>query len=91
MPGAVNVPAEQMVANDGTRLTDAATIDRVLAKASAKTKGRQISFSNNGRLASGAWFVLHEVKGNKWAALYVGSMSEWTSDIQLLAENDPHS
>ena len=27
----------------------------------------------------------------KWAALYAGSMSDWKSDIQLLAENDPHS
>ena len=59
------VPAEQMVANDGTGLADAATIDRVLVKAGAKTKGRQISFSNNGRLASGTWFMLHEVKGKQ--------------------------
>jgi thiosulfate/3-mercaptopyruvate sulfurtransferase len=89
LPGAVNVPYDQLETADGTRLVDTATIDAVLAKAGAKTFGNQIVFCNTGHLASGTWFVLHEVKGNERARLYDGSMSDWTSDITLQVMNRP--
>jgi thiosulfate/3-mercaptopyruvate sulfurtransferase len=83
LPGAVNAPAEQMIAADGTRLADAKTIDELLAKAGVRTSGKQISFCNTGHLASGPWFLLHEIKGNKDVSLYDGSMAEWTRDSKL--------
>ncbi len=91
LPGAVNVPAVQIVASDGTRLADTATIDAVLAKAGVKSTGKQISFCNTGHLASGPWFLLHEVKGNKNVSLYDGSMADWTRDSKLPMENKPRS
>ena len=91
LPGAVNLPVEYLETADGTSLADTATIDAALAKAGVKTKGKQISFCNTGHLASGPWFVLHEIKGNKQVSLYAGSMSDWTSDIKLPVENAPHS
>ena len=61
IPGAVNVPAAQVEASDGTRPADAATIDKVLANAGVTPKGQQITFCNTGHLGAGTWFVLHEV------------------------------
>jgi thiosulfate/3-mercaptopyruvate sulfurtransferase len=89
IPGAVNVPAEQVAAPDGTRPADMATIDKVLAKAGIKAEGNQIAFCNTGHLASGTWFMLHEIKGNKRARLYDDSMSDWTSDPSLPVVRPP--
>lgn len=38
-----------------------------------------VSYCNTGHLASGAWFIQHEILGNKQATLYDGSMTEWTT------------
>ncbi len=91
LPGAVNVPAEQLVTADGTRRADATIVDRLIVKAGAKTAGKQIAFCNTGHLAAGTWFLLHEIKGNNQAKLYAGSMSDWTSDPALPVGNEPHS
>jgi thiosulfate/3-mercaptopyruvate sulfurtransferase len=91
IPGAVNVPAVQVAAADGTRPADIATIDKVLAKAGIKAEGKQIAFCNTGHLASGTWFMLHEIKGNKNVRLYDGSMADWTSDPALPVVAGPHS
>ena len=87
IPGAVNVPAFQVAAADGTRPADMTTIDKVLAKAGIKAQGKQITFCNTGHLASGTWFMLHEIKGNKNARIYDGSMADWTSDPALPVVN----
>ena len=39
-----------------------------------------ISYCNSGHLASGLWFIEHELLGNKKAAVYDGSMHAWTKD-----------
>jgi len=39
-----------------------------------------ITYCNSGHLASGGWFVLHELLGNDNVKLYDGSMHEWTLD-----------
>lgn len=38
-----------------------------------------VAYCNTGHLASGAWFIQHEILGNKQASLYDGSMTEWTT------------
>lgn len=38
-----------------------------------------ITFCNTGHMASGLWFVMHELAGNKKARLYDGSMHAWTT------------
>lgn len=38
-----------------------------------------VTYCNTGHLASGAWFIQHEILGNKNASLYDGSMTEWTT------------
>jgi thiosulfate/3-mercaptopyruvate sulfurtransferase len=37
-----------------------------------------ITYCNSGHLASGPWFLMSEVMGNKRTRLYDGSMHEWT-------------
>jgi thiosulfate/3-mercaptopyruvate sulfurtransferase len=39
-----------------------------------------ITYCNTGHLASGPWFVLSELLGNRQVKLYDGSMHEWTKD-----------
>lgn len=89
LPGAVNVPAEQLSVKDGTRPVDRATIQSLLDKAGVKTSGKQIAFCNTGHLGSGTWFVLREVMGHKQARLYDGSMADWTSDPGLPVVKPP--
>jgi len=43
-----------------------------------KSAGPTITYCNTGHLASGSWFVMHELMGNKNVKLYDGSMHEWT-------------
>ncbi|HEB95518.1 MAG TPA: sulfurtransferase [Sedimenticola thiotaurini] len=38
-----------------------------------------ITFCNTGHMASGLWFVMHELGGNDKARLYDGSMHAWTT------------
>lgn len=40
--------------------------------------GNAIAYCNDGQYASGLWFVMHELAGNKKAKLYDGSMHAWT-------------
>lgn len=42
------------------------------------TTARSITYCNSGHLASGSWFLMSEVLGNKNVKLYDGSMHEWT-------------
>ncbi len=37
-----------------------------------------ITYCNSGHLASGGWFIWHELFGNEQTKLYDGSMHEWT-------------
>jgi thiosulfate/3-mercaptopyruvate sulfurtransferase len=37
-----------------------------------------ITYCNSGHMASGGWFVFHEILGNKNVKLYDGSMHQWT-------------
>ena len=89
LPGAVNLPAEAVLTADGTRLIDKAAFEALLGKAGVKSGGKQISFCNTGHLASGTWFLLHEIEGNRNVSLYAGSMSDWPSDIKLPVANKP--
>ena len=39
-----------------------------------------ITYCNSGHMASGGWFVLYELLGNKNTKLYDGSMHQWTAE-----------
>lgn len=44
------------------------------------TNKEVIAYCNSGHLASGGWFVMSELLGNKKAKLYDGSMHQWTAE-----------
>ncbi len=39
-----------------------------------------ITYCNSGHMASGGWFVMHELLGNTNVKLYDGSMHQWTAE-----------
>ena len=42
------------------------------------TSKKTITYCNSGHLASGMWFVMSEIMGNKNTKMYDGSMHQWT-------------
>lgn len=51
-----------------------------MAKSGIDASKPLITYCDSGHLSTGAWFVAHELLGNKQARLYDGSMHEWTKD-----------
>ena len=47
-------------------------------------KAASVAYCNTGHLASGAWFVMSEIVGNRATSLYDGSMSLWTLEKRPL-------
>jgi thiosulfate/3-mercaptopyruvate sulfurtransferase len=54
------------------------TYDALLAANGLSSKGPTIVYCNTGHLASGGWFVMSELVGNKSTKLYDGSLYLWT-------------
>lgn len=54
------------------------TYDALLAANGLSSKGSTIAYCNTGHLASGGWFVMSELVGNKSTKLYDGSLYLWT-------------
>lgn len=57
-----------------------AEISKVVDALDINTTGTSIAYCNSGHMASGGWFVLYEILGNKNAKLYDGSMHQWTME-----------
>lgn len=81
IPGAVNLPHDNaLVMRDGAYYLDR---DRLKASIDALELDHQaptLVFCNTGHWAASGWFQLSEVAGLAQAALYDGSMAEWTQD-----------
>jgi thiosulfate/3-mercaptopyruvate sulfurtransferase len=79
IPGAKSYPTE--LVTDHSRPTKLLPVQelRELAKGMGiDTSAETITYCNSGHLASGGWFIMHELMGNKKVKLYDGSMHEWT-------------
>jgi len=50
----------------------------LMSRLGIDTSGKSITYCNSGHLASGSWFLMSEVMGNKDVKLYDGSMHQWT-------------
>jgi thiosulfate/3-mercaptopyruvate sulfurtransferase len=55
-----------------------ATYASLFSAAGVNPQKPAITYCNSGHLASGTWFVMSEIVGNKQTRLYNGSMHEWT-------------
>lgn len=56
------------------------TYQAVMKGNGLSTKRSTISYCNTGHLASGGWFVMSELVGNKSTKLYDGSLARWTQE-----------
>lgn len=85
IPGAQNVPSDLLVTEGDTpRMLATATYRDIFKMSGVDPQAPTITYCNSGHLASGAWFVLSEVLGNKQTKLYDGSMHEWTLEKRAL-------
>lgn len=86
LQGAKNVPTTLMSTEggDASRLRAAPTYRDVFTMSGVDVQAPAIAYCNTGHQASGTWFVLSEVLGNKQAKLYDGSMHQWTLEKRAL-------
>jgi len=80
IPGSVNIPHSEFYSAEYARFAQPETVAALLEAVGVGADEENISFCNTGHWASVAWFGLHEILGNEKAAMYDGSMAEWTLD-----------
>ena len=71
-------PQLMMRAKMPVKFLSARDVKKIMIATHINPKSASISYCNSGHLASGAWFVMHEILGNKNASVYDGSMHQWT-------------
>ncbi len=81
LAGAKSFPIDAIVKNDhGAAMFMTATeYKKIFHDFDISPTKPTTTYCNTGHLASGAWFVVHEILGNKNSKLYAGSMNEWTN------------
>jgi thiosulfate/3-mercaptopyruvate sulfurtransferase len=81
LPGAKSFPTDAIVKPVGAahEFMSAEDYKKIFAEFNIQPNAPTVTYCNTGHLASGAWFVAHEIMGNKNSKLYTGSMIEWTN------------
>ncbi|MCK5092641.1 MAG: sulfurtransferase [Gammaproteobacteria bacterium] len=83
IPGAKLLPVELLTRPKSPARLNSANDFKTFAQAfNINTDKPVITYCNSGHLASGAWFVMSELLGNKQTKLYDGSMHQWTLEKQ---------
>ena len=79
IPGAKVFPNELLTSPAApNKFFPADKMKTLTAELGLTSAGNTITYCNTGHLASGSWFVMHELMGNKNVKVYDGSMHEWT-------------
>lgn len=79
IPGARVFPSELMnTAGRPARFLTADELRQLNQAMNIDTETETITYCNSGHLASGGWFIMSELLGNKNTRVYDGSMHEWT-------------
>lgn len=87
LSGAKNFPNELLTGPKlSARFHSLDTFKKLVKKLKIDTKAETIVYCNSGHLASGSWFVLSELLGNKNVKLYDGSMHQWTIEKRPLVK-----
>ncbi len=87
IPSASLLPQSMMVDKDGnSSFSSTETLNELLKSLDIKQSTPSITYCNSGLSASGPWFVMHELLGNKETKLYDGSMLEWATDEAMKVE-----
>lgn len=81
IPTAKVFPANLTVTRGApVKFLDAAGAEKVSHALELDPEHPVIAYCNSGHMASGGWFVMHEILGNKNAKLYDGSMHQWSAE-----------
>jgi thiosulfate/3-mercaptopyruvate sulfurtransferase len=81
IPGAKNLPDELLTGPKGkAKFTSVEKLQKLSDALGINAKGTMITYCNSGNLATGSWFLYHEVMGNKNAKMYDGSLHQWTKE-----------
>ena len=64
--------------SDAMRLLANDTYRDIFKMTGVDAQAATIAYCNTGHQAAGAWFVMHELLGNKQVKLYDGSLHEWS-------------
>ncbi len=83
LPGAVNLPAQDLMTPNGQGMIPEDQVKQRIAAAGIKPGAAAIVFCNNSYLASSDWFALRAIAGHDKVLLYSGSMAEWTRHPDL--------
>jgi thiosulfate/3-mercaptopyruvate sulfurtransferase len=79
IPGAKVFPDELLTsAEPPVRFSEPEEVAQIARELGIDTGASLITYCNSGQLASGSWFYISELLGNKNARLYDGSMHQWT-------------
>lgn len=79
LAGAKNVfTALMSTSGEASHLRSPATYKDIFAMSGFDAQAPAITYCNTGHQASGTWFVLTQILGNRNVRLYDGSMHEWT-------------
>lgn len=81
LAGARSFPTDAIIKPVGAayEFMSAEDYKKIYAQLNLQPNAATVTYCNTGHLASGAWFVAHEIMGNKNSRLYAGSMIEWTN------------
>lgn len=80
LAGAKDISPDLLTKADGASadFLPAASYKSIMQAKGLNTGADTIAYCNTGHLASGLWFVTHEIMGNKKARLYDGSLVEYS-------------
>lgn len=79
IPGAKSFPNELLtMPSTPAKFVATNQLKSMVEQMGLDTKGNTITYCNSGHLATGSWFVMSELLGNKNTKMYDGSMHQWT-------------
>lgn len=80
LEGAIDISPDLLTRADGAsaKFLPASSYSSIMKSKGLDGGAPTIAYCNTGHLASGLWFVTHEILGNKQAKLYDGSLVEYS-------------
>jgi len=78
VPGAKPYPNELLSTTMPAKFINPNDSKSLFKQLGIQTDKKSITYCNSGHLATGSWFVLSELLGNKNVKMYDGSMHQWT-------------
>ena len=86
VPSAMIFPIELMTSTRApVKFLNTQALQELIGALKTSVGKNTITYCNSGHMASGSWFVMHELLGNQQTQLYDGSMSQWNAEKRPIA------